>query len=84
MKEAIQLLALIALFAITMSLVGQQVGNYLNSSNSIVIQEGNTEVVYIRGEACTVNMGKTNDVSGINTNMIWCMEQHLNYLGESK
>jgi len=64
--------------------VGKYTIGYLNANNGIYNKPDTTEVIYLLGEACTVNMTKDSNISEINSNMVWCMEQHLNYIAEEK
>lgn len=84
----IQSIGIFFLITVTLTgtcyLLGNHMVGYLNSNNGIYEREGNVNVTYLQGEACTVNMTKDVSVAEINSNFIWCMEQHLNHLAQEK
>lgn len=81
MKDLIKFAALIIAFTLTMGLAGYLVGN---TAWGVVKNEDSLNVNYLVGEACIINMTDDVAVDEINSNMVWCMEQHINYLASEK
>lgn len=88
MKGLVKFIGITTTLCVVMYLAGQQAGiiidMYYNARSSIQVEAGNRNVVYLAGSLCTVNMTADRDVTEINKDFIWCMEQHLNHLAQEK
>ena len=85
MKDLIKFAALTITFIAFMFALGAY-GNTFDYGYSwgVVKNEESLNVNYLVGEACIVNMTDDVAVDEINSNMVWCMEQHINYLASEK
>ena len=80
MKEVMQTLGIYLTILIAIAVMMYSLGaSYASNTTTHT-----THATYIKDVGCMVNIHKDTPITEINTNMVWCMEQHLNYIAEEK